>query len=498
MDPNVALLMRQTSASTAFETNVKSLIQASEDTIVGIDSQMRDLARLRDRERGVIATLRSAIVPVKKLSAELLVEIFLILAMPVPPLAMGYNLLQFSAASMQAVLAVSQVSAYWRNIALTTPRLWTYFFSLYVKTKPTEGYLTVLKLWLDRSSPLPIPVWVHSSLEPGDLAPLMRVLIGGANRWGELTLTGNARASLPAVIPHQLEKLTSVDFQEYRLSSSRDAANQRNTLLMGAPRLRKARIHSYGSILTSLPWAQLTDLTLRDSSSGRECLRLDSEVLKDCGNLTYFLLEMVGEAEIHSQVVLPQLATFKVMSLDSSQMHNILGCIICPRLNSLSVYVWTQAERLPSTFPQFQQGSPCITEINFLLMQLTSAELIVMLRNSPLLERLHLLRCYRCIDDKLLNALRYRDSDPSPLAPALTLVWFDEVGDTFSQPILETAIRSRWWTNEDLASIPSDRHPRVKRWKIFLLTTTPGRPFDQTFKAKFEDCRAKGLDLRLQ
>ncbi|KAJ6498714.1 hypothetical protein DFH09DRAFT_1103075 [Mycena vulgaris] len=75
MDP-IILLLGQPLASRNFESQAKTLIEASEANIAQIESQIRDLVRLRDRECGVIARLRLAIAPIHKLPTELLVEVF--------------------------------------------------------------------------------------------------------------------------------------------------------------------------------------------------------------------------------------------------------------------------------------------------------------------------------------------------------------------------------------------------------------------------------------
>ncbi|KAJ7715354.1 hypothetical protein DFH07DRAFT_785620 [Mycena maculata] len=105
---------------------------------------MQGLARLRDRERKVLAIMCNAIVPANKLCAELLVENFLLLAIH----RAGQSTLEFTAASIAAILRVSQL-----------------------KTRPSDAYLTALAWWLDRSSPFPIRVSVKSDLPPYDIAP---------------------------------------------------------------------------------------------------------------------------------------------------------------------------------------------------------------------------------------------------------------------------------------------------------------------------------------
>ncbi|KAK7065035.1 hypothetical protein R3P38DRAFT_3166050 [Favolaschia claudopus] len=62
--------------SQSLEKLIKSLIAASEEKIARIDSQIQDLICMRNREYGLLATLKPVIAPIRKLSDELLMDIF--------------------------------------------------------------------------------------------------------------------------------------------------------------------------------------------------------------------------------------------------------------------------------------------------------------------------------------------------------------------------------------------------------------------------------------
>ncbi|KAJ7264904.1 hypothetical protein B0H12DRAFT_986153, partial [Mycena haematopus] len=76
--------------------------------ITSLESQIRALVELRDRERACIAALRHLISPIHTLPVELLAEIF--------ELAIGED--------DEAVFRISQVCSDWRQVAHSTPRLW--------------------------------------------------------------------------------------------------------------------------------------------------------------------------------------------------------------------------------------------------------------------------------------------------------------------------------------------------------------------------------------
>ncbi|KAJ7166335.1 hypothetical protein C8R43DRAFT_1162772 [Mycena crocata] len=442
MDATMALLMRQNQASMAFETHVKSLMKASKDTISGIDSQMRDLARLRERERGIIATLRSAIVPVHKLPAELLVETFL----NVVPGA-TYDTWAFTGLGIRdkevvaATLILSQVSAYWRKIAITTPRLWRSFFILDVRRKPTDPDLTILKLWLDRSSPLPIPVSVTSSLPSNDIAPLLQTLLHGASRWSGLTLKIESLASLPAISP-LMSNLIHVNFQT-------QVPSKESTIFTGTPSLQWAVLSS--RTFVSLPWVQLTSLTF--IIHNLESLDERMDILRRCVNLISVHIyadlglddeEELGVAPDHLAVVLPNLTLFQVSADHVQQLTFFLQHISSPSLES---FFFSHRRRViewpPSIFTDFQRKSPTMTHIALSSIHITSAQLINVLRNSPLIQYLNLEKCLNCVNDAFFDALRYQHPESSPLAPELTILCLIDTGKSFKQSSLERTIRSR-------------------------------------------------------
>ncbi|KAJ7685560.1 hypothetical protein DFH06DRAFT_939880, partial [Mycena polygramma] len=75
--------------------------------------QIEALSSLRELEVEEIAALKAKIAPIRKLPVELLAEIFLL------------SLVPGSSPPEQDVFRISHVSAHWRQVAHSTPRLWT-------------------------------------------------------------------------------------------------------------------------------------------------------------------------------------------------------------------------------------------------------------------------------------------------------------------------------------------------------------------------------------
>ncbi|KAJ7166378.1 hypothetical protein C8R43DRAFT_193380 [Mycena crocata] len=260
MDPTIFLLASGQSTTANFESQAKRLIETSEANIARIDSQIRDLMRLRDRERGIIARLRLVIAPIHKLPAELLVEIFLVAT---KSLVTTKSWSPFDQTERRVVHTLSQVCAYWRRLAHTTPQLWTGYLATTLKKTPSENYLASMKQWLERSSPLPIPVHLHKPIHGKgiDVGPLMDVFISVAHRWKSATFyipSLSFFSHIPGNVLHTLESLT--------LASADRKNDARLVTFLNAPRLRLLKLTTRNTALIPMPWSQLTTLTVTDPS----------------------------------------------------------------------------------------------------------------------------------------------------------------------------------------------------------------------------------------
>ncbi|KAJ7653731.1 hypothetical protein DFH06DRAFT_524976 [Mycena polygramma] len=256
------ILLGQNSSSTrSFEQHAKSLIQASEANIARIESQIRDLLRLRDQERGIIASLKLAIAPVRKVPAEILAEIFL-----------------HYAALLGPVLTISQVCAHWRQVACTTPRLWTGLLQtrLTRKKRCSDTYLSTTKTFLERSSPFPIP---RMTLPLANFCDprLLDLLFSSAPRWQSLEFCDYFSARFRRMPPNTLANLTDVSIRIPRPLENHTSAV---SAFLGAPQLCRVNLAVESTAHFPMPWAQLTRLTLSEISP-----QLSLDILLQCTNI---------------------------------------------------------------------------------------------------------------------------------------------------------------------------------------------------------------------
>ncbi|KAJ7112398.1 hypothetical protein C8R43DRAFT_150711 [Mycena crocata] len=144
---------------------------------------------------------------------------------------------------------------------------------------------------------------------------------------------------------------------------------------------------------------------------------------------------------------------------------------------------------LTPEFSQFLLRSPSIRSLSLSNSNLSSEELICIVRAAPTITSLNLAFCDLCFDDNFLHALRHRkptQTDANPLAPMLERFMWEETKRDFEET-LEDMIRSRWWPAGQ-----SPPQPRITRLKSGCLSGY--RPSD-AFIARMHDCIADGISI---
>ncbi|KAJ7880950.1 hypothetical protein B0H13DRAFT_2050007 [Mycena leptocephala] len=422
-------------ATSNFESQAKSLIAASEANIARIESQIRDLERLRDRERGIIARLRMAIAPIHKLPAELLVEIFL--------LVRGHptTLPRYLKKKIRKLHTLSQVCAYWRRVAYTTPHLWTEPLITELDKTPTAAYVACVKEWLERSAPLPIPVDLRLSGTSVEAGPLMDAMVTAAHRWSSATLDLRSLSVLSRIPTDSLKSLERLSLE------SPDVKHHAKTrVFLTAVRLRRLSLTTPHTPQLLMPWSQLTEIDVTDGSPW-ECL----DTLVQCTSLVsaHFETETWPDLPDLSERQMTTLGRLEDFSVSFSSISGFVApffmCLALPALKKLILYLdndqtWSSADS--------QMMEP--------------SDLLAVLQHAPSLVRLRMEGSTYCFDGSIVAALQYSDTLATPFAPRLEDLSFSYLGTALEEDALDAMIQSRWWTDEQLLSFPSP--PKVSRW----------------------------------
>ncbi|KAJ7110357.1 hypothetical protein C8R43DRAFT_165574 [Mycena crocata] len=479
-----AALLLAHSATSDGRDRARELITESRANIARLEAQIKDFERLRAREYSILTALQSIAAPARDLPVELLRNIFLF------TLDAGNN---FGGSSIKDVLALSQVCCQWRQAALNVPLLWSTRLPILSQKSPGEA-LAATKVILERSAPIPVPVFLGLG---DDAVPLMDTLFAVPHRWLALTLSTKLLPTL-AQIPEGA--LTALEALELRGTIGGETEPQPNVVVfMLAPRLRHVTLwHANTAVSFSLPWSQLTTLALADESP-QICL----DIIVLCSNLVSATLRMSGWQHSVSllepdTVTLQYLTNLEIhISNTSSDEHfaPFLQRLDLPSLTALKMYgeyhsgviTWSA-----TAFTLFQKRSPLIEHLQIDHCALTSEDLQTVVRHSPSLIHLDVFNCSNCIDDAFLASMLYSGPELPPFAPQLEVLWLSSLRCDFEESSLEDMVESRWWTQEEYLLMPSP--PIVPRLKDVQYTSS--RRFSKKFEKRMQVYRTEGLQFR--
>ncbi|KAJ6455381.1 hypothetical protein C8R45DRAFT_1082443 [Mycena sanguinolenta] len=434
------------------KAEIERLIEESESKlIISPESQISTPIELRDRDRAYVVALRSLISPVTKLPVELLAEIF-------------HLTIRDDDRHVWDALGISQVCSYWRQIAHSTPRLWTGPMEVYLRQgRGSDGeqvYVDGLKTWLQRSAPLSVPITLllGSGYYKNSNNRIPDGILSTAPRWRSLRLDVPDTTPLSFVrqlSEGQFDSLEELDLEPDYFTGFRPTTS----ISFIVPRLRKLRMNLWSNMLPIdilLPWAQLTVLTL---SSDFPNITLD--ILAQCTSLVQATVTTTVPTR-HSRSGTPARSEFG----EGKHFVPFLECMAAPVLQELclnfgGMVAGVRAPWSEAHFTAFELRASNITQLELLYSYPASNDLLTAMRHAPSLTHLTLICCKECADDTLLDALRYK-ADGIPLVPHLHNLHLDRIGEKFTKNCLAGMIASRWWTDAELVSraVP----PAVSRW----------------------------------
>ncbi|KAJ6451606.1 hypothetical protein C8R45DRAFT_1223788 [Mycena sanguinolenta] len=434
-------------------TEIERIIKESELETISLKSRINTPIESRGSHRATTLAPEYTVVTIHILPVELLAEIL--------------DLAIEDDTHIKDVYRVSQVCSDWRQVAHSTPRLWTR--PLQVNLRRKGNMVDGLKTWLMRSAPMSIDMTFSSgftNINPDVLEEVLNV----APRWRSLR-THHMNTTLPVWFTSQLSQCRLDSLEVLELGRIDDDTEPTPLCFTVVPRLRTFSICSLlpaPQIQTLIPWVQLTDLTVTGGHSTDGIL----DTLAWCPNLLRVSVTIPGwrqlfEAKRDTILVLPQLHTllFYFPFSPGEQMHHItpfFDQLSTPLLQALHMlvrgsYYWTQAH-----FSAFQLRAPNITWLEFRYSySFTSNNMIAVIRNAVSLTHLRIVSCNRCFDDAFISTLYYQDG-VAPLVPGLHDLIVRGHFEGFTEDHLAGMIASRWWPDTELASHSVLR--AVARW----------------------------------
>ncbi|KAK7001868.1 F-box domain-containing protein [Favolaschia claudopus] len=337
-----------------------------------------ELAELRARvetlsaERKLIAAaLDSVVYPILTLPIEITSEIFThhVDGLQDSEVADDEDsrlcLVELESATSAGPLFLAQICRTWRAIALNMPSLWSRVQTPRLRrSERSSGLGKLLESWLARTTtnyPL------HLKLEsPGadDREPelIPSVAARYAVQWATFSccLRWSARtSSVVDGLRGRLPLLRKLDIKVYT-HASEGHLTSRITGFSVAPRLRKATIVLISPEWITLPWPQLTHLTL-DSQSGRnipKCIKIVSEM----PHLEVLSIEWGGSHEERPvSVTLRNVRELQINNTDLADWTvDLLPYIVLPRL--ISLHVESRHASGKAQLATFLQRSQCLVQ----------------------------------------------------------------------------------------------------------------------------------------
>ncbi|KAJ7062289.1 hypothetical protein C8F01DRAFT_1230696 [Mycena amicta] len=424
MDPFAGVLAQPESS---FEAHAKTLLAAAEADVARIDAQIRDLMVLRQRRRASIAALKYAVSPIRKLPTEMLAEMFVFRHPPASTMEYGAG------------------------------------------GQPHEQeaeYAAMLKIMLERSHPLPIPVRLEQYYTSGAGAvsrEVVDVFASVASRWSYLWVSDvdifRALKQLPAMgnLHHLFlvlrSDLTSLNLTEDDPQDCLDILLQYTSIV--EVEIRAARWRELPPISAAIPIPTLLP------------------------SLQKLSLQLPGGWPSNVLLIEP---FFWRLSL--------------PALDILSIYVdldypWTAS--LSTAFSRFLSLAPALTTFELSMCLIDSHYFLEALAHMPNLRKLDLDFCWDCIDDPVLIRLTYKPGSVT-LIPRLERLRLGDVHDNFTDELFMDMVESRWALN----GLPQTTPATVARLQYVSLA--PGDDHRKIYenadvRLRMEAMKSQGLDI---
>lgn len=397
----------------------------------------------------------------------------------------------------QTRMVLGQICSFWRQIALSTPRLWA-VIGLSLATKDDDGSgAEMANTWLLRSGRCPLSLRIEFS-QKSDARNVnthltMDAIIPFSSRWRDarFIITPTMLNRL-AVVRNTISCLRSLAIDS---TLTFDVTYLVENTFECAPELRCVEFGQTSSYWCSLrmPWAQLTKYCAKGLNL-RESFMMLAQMphLIECNIVIRYPQSLHSWFHVH-------LARLQAFTVDSYvAMGGFFDHLSLPALREFSyvdhqfsgIYGWPAAQ-----FTGFLSRSSCQLYTLRLLAKLTDADLIQCLQCTPSLIKLRLqLQGSRCITTATLSCLTNRGPESgciTCLVPKLQDFVFDHYS-TLDASAFTDMIQSRWRSRLD--GTPFSRVVRLQSVQIRY-----GDGFAPAIESgplgRLRACRDEGLDI---
>ncbi|KAJ6451583.1 hypothetical protein C8R45DRAFT_88839 [Mycena sanguinolenta] len=448
-----AVLQQEKRTRNCSKAELERFIEESELKIKSFESQIRALIELRDSERACVLALKYIASPIHSLPVELLAEIF--------------DLAIRDETHIRDAQGISQVCSDWRRVAHSTPRLWTRTLEVDLCRKTEDG-VDGLKTWLARSAQLAVRISLRLRRSSDLNRSMLEEGLTVAPRCSSLRL--HTTPTTPPWLIKQLaqcklDRLEVLDLGTIIITAN--DADPTHLIFTTVPHLRKLRLINLGTLQITVPWAQLTELSL-------DCNSFEVfDAFGQCTSLIRAYINILGRARL-PEVIQNNPVRFRQLHALSlrvrADLTQILDYLSAPVLQELQLTLY-MSDWSDTHLTTFQLRAPNITSLELSSTSLASEQLQAAIRHAPSLTHLKLTQCENSFKDSFIRTL-YHHGGVTPLAPSLHNLVVHNNLVYFTESVLASMIASRWWTDAEFAAYAVP--PAVTRWTYVELEF--GRP----------------------
>jgi hypothetical protein len=275
----------------------------------------RSLSTLRKEKTLVQERLNSYKYPVLELPNEIISDVFIHFLPPYPECPPLNGLL--------SPTLLTHICRRWREIALGTPALWR-AISSYNNCIPFHAHASIFGIWLERSRLCPLSLRFGASRPHAD--KLLATVVPHRSRWEHLDLSlwqfhlSILEGPMPMLKQLHLTLPASGSGEVFAFRE--------------VPLLRKVILNDAAASGVTLPWAQLTSLTLLNVYP-YECV----PILQQTPNLVRSKLQVVFHHQPGPDIALPCLEslTLELAASSGRPVKDFLQTFIVPALRSLEI-----------------------------------------------------------------------------------------------------------------------------------------------------------------
>lgn len=442
-----------------------------------LDRHLQNGQELDDYHRDHKAVLLS---PIQRFPSELLSHIFLLSF----PTFKGSKIKAFR----RAVMLPGQVCKYWRDVVLSTPKLWSEINIRYNIGGNSPAYTALAQSWLARSGNCPLSIKLTVT-DSKPTCPTFFDLLSQSDRWEYADID----VAIPALdmlrtVKHRLPSLRAVSIQCAEPGLTEPLPFDAFEV---APQLRSLTI-GYRVPLTGFcaPWSQLTHCDMH--------FNFDLDI--------QYILEVFQQS--------PNLVECSVVVHSTRQDSDATRVIRHDRLRVLSIRIYDVIEplfdqlslpalhalssvRLQGCQPQSQSGLTSLLSrsdcsLSRLHLDCAFEQLEDCLQLSPSLDELELRDdCARIsLTESLLSRLTRRKSENGHegLLPNLRVIVLDIYTISIGEALIEMIESRRHFDASE---------PQNVLLESVSLYLTPHQTFDSSINSRLDSCREGGLILNI-